>query len=478
MIGDKFKVLIVDDDDSIRGYISRLLNMSGFEVITASSGKDGLNLLRVNPDVAVVLLDILMPDMDGLETLNEIKKASKELPVIMLSALGQTGIIVKAMKAGASDYLVKPFEEEELELAISKSIEKRKLLAEITSLKKKLRIDELKGDFIFVSPKMQKIKDVIEQVADTDVSVLIEGESGTGKELIARSLHYRSNLRDKPFVKVNCAALPHELLESELFGYDRGAFTGAYKSKAGKFELANNGTIFLDEIGEIDLAIQSKLLQVLQEGSFSRLGGKQDVRVNVRVIAATNRDLKKAVEEGRFREDIYYRLNVVNIHIPTLSERPEDTQYLFEYFLETYNEKYAKHISVNKDQIYPLLITYPWPGNIRELKNLIKRIVILGNVEDLERYLANASSVQTEFRQEVKDPSLKGRQILKEPHDVDVSKIIPLKDVAKEAAVKAEREMILRALHGTNWNKKKAADLLQISYKALLYKIKECGIEK
>ena len=477
MIGDKFKILIVDDDESIRGYISRLLNMSGFEVVTASSGKEALNLLRVNPDVAVILLDILMPDMDGLETLNEIKKTSKELPVIMLSALGQTGIIVKAMRAGASDYLVKPFEEEELELAINKSIEKRKLLAEITSLKKKLRIDELKGEFIFVSPKMQKIKDIIEQVADTDVSILIEGESGTGKELIARSLHYRSNLRDKPFVKVNCAALPHELLESELFGYDRGAFTGAYKSKAGKFELANNGTIFLDEIGEIDLAIQSKLLQVLQEGSFSRLGGKQDVRVNVRIIAATNRDLKKAVEEGRFREDIYYRLNVVNIHLPLLSERPEDIQYLFEYFLETYNEKYAKHINVDKDQIYPLLITYPWPGNIRELKNLVKRVVILGNVEDLQRYLTNISSVQTEFRQEVKDASLK-RQTIKEPHDVDVSTISPLKDVAKQAAVKAEREMILRALHGTNWNKKKAADLLQISYKAMLYKIKECGIEK
>ncbi len=477
MIGDKFKILIVDDDESIRGYISRLLNMSGFEVLTASSGKDALNLLKMNPDVAVVLLDILMPDMDGLETLSEIKKASKELPVIMLSALGQTGIIVKAMRAGASDYLVKPFEEEELELAISKSIEKRKLLAEISSLKKKLRIDELKGEFIFTSPKMQKIKDVIEQVADTDVSVLIDGESGTGKELIARSLHFRSNLRDKPFVKVNCAALPHELLESELFGYDRGAFTGAYKSKAGKFELANNGTIFLDEIGEIDLAIQSKLLQVLQEGSFSRLGGKQDVRVNVRVIAATNRDLKKAVEEGRFREDIYYRLNVVNIHLPPLSERPEDIQYLFEYFLETYNEKYAKHISVDKEQIYPLLISYPWPGNIRELKNLVKRIVILGNVEDLECYLTHASPAQAEFRQEIKDVSLKGH-VTKELHDTDISTIIPLKDVAKEAAVKAEREMILRALRGTNWNKKKAADLLQISYKALLYKIKECGIEK
>lgn len=476
MTGEKFKILIVDDDDSIRSYISRLLNMSGYEAITASSGKEALNLIKLNPDVVVVLLDVLMPEMDGLETLIAIKKSTKDMPVIMLSALGQTGIIVKAMKAGASDYLVKPFEEEELDLALSKAIEKRKLLAEIISLKKKLRIDELKGEFIFASPKMQKIKDVIEQVADTDVSILIDGESGTGKELIARSLHYRSNLKDKPFIKVNCAALPHDLLESELFGYERGAFTGAYKSKAGKFELANNGTIFLDEIGEIDLAIQSKLLQVLQEGSFSRLGGKQDVKVNVRIIAATNRDLKKAVEEGAFREDIYYRLNVVNIHLPTLSERPEDIAYLFDYFLETYNEKYAKHITIDKETVYPLLMSYSWPGNIRELKNMVKRMVILGNVEDMERYLSSSPSVQTEFKHEIRKATGKGHG--KALPEVDLSTIIPLKDVAKEAAVKAEREMILRALHGTNWNKKKAAELLQISYKALLYKIKECGIEK
>src|SRR5208337_2889618 len=265
---------------------------------------------------------------------------------------------------GATDYLVKPFEEEELDLAIIKSLEKRKLLSEISSLKKQLRVDELKGDFIYNSPKMQKVKELTDQVAETDVSVLIEGESGTGKELVARALHYKSRIKDKPFVKVNCAALPHELLESELFGYERGAFTGAYRSKPGKFELANNGTIFLDEIAEMDLGIQSKLLQVLQEGSFSRLGGKLDVQVNVRVIAATNRDLKKAIEQGTFREDIYYRLNVVNIHIPPLTERREDITYLFEYFLDTYNEKYGKNIQVNKEDIYPRLMSYQWPGNV------------------------------------------------------------------------------------------------------------------
>ncbi|MGC9324461.1 MAG: sigma-54-dependent transcriptional regulator [Desulfomonilia bacterium] len=474
MMDEKLRILVVDDDDSIRRYIAKLLSQSGYDVAVASNGKDALKEIRTGPEISLVILDILMPEMDGLETLSEIRKYSKDLPVLMLSALGQTTIIVKAMKAGATDYLVKPFEEEELEIAITKSLEKKKLLSEITSLKKKLRVDELRGEFIYKSTKMQKVKDLVDQIAETDVSVLIEGESGTGKELVARALHYRSNLRDKPFVKVNCAALPHELLESELFGYERGAFTGAYRAKAGKFELANNGTIFLDEIGEIDLAIQSKLLQVLQEGSFSRLGGKQDVHVNVRVIAATNKDLKKAVEQGTFREDIYYRLNVMNVHIPPLSERKEDIPYLFEYFLDTYNEKYGKNVTLSKEKedVYSLILSYSWPGNVRELKNQVKRLVILGNIDEMIQYLRDGGSIPQERRhQEISQRSF---ELLNE----DPSEIIPLKLAAKEATLKAERDMILKALRGTNWNKKKAAQLLKISYKALLYKIKECGIEK
>lgn len=472
MTNEKIKILVVDDDESIRRYIAKLLVQGGYDVMTVSNGKAALNELRTGQDVSLAILDILMPEMDGLETLNEIRKISSDLPILMLSALGQTNIIVKAMKAGATDYLVKPFEEEELELAIIKSLEKRKLLTEISSLKKQLRVDELKGEFIYNSPKMQRVKDLVEQVGDTDVSVLIEGESGTGKELVARALHYGSALRDKPFVKVNCAALPHDLLESELFGYERGAFTGAYKAKAGKFELANTGTIFLDEIGEMDLSIQSKLLQVLQEGTFSRLGGKQDVKVNVRVIAATNRDLRKAVEQGIFREDIYYRLNVVNITIPPLYERKEDITYLFEYFLDAYNEKYGKNIQVEKETLFPLCHAYPWPGNVRELKNQVKRLVILGDINDLIKYLKAGGTHVTQEKQ-VRDTRTETLEI--EPNENDV---IPLKLASKEASVKAERDMILRALRGTNWNKKRAAHLLQISYKALLYKIKECGIEK
>jgi two-component system, NtrC family, response regulator AtoC len=472
MMNEKIRILVVDDDESIRRYIAKLLTQSGYDVKTASNGKEALTLLRTGQDVSLAILDILMPEMDGLETLNEIRKLQGDLPILMLSALGQTNIIVKAMKAGATDYLVKPFEEEELELAITKSLEKKKLLNEISNLKRQLRVDELKGEFIYNSPKMQRVKDLVEQVADTDVSVLIEGESGTGKELVARALHYGSNMKDKPFVKVNCAALPHDLLESELFGYERGAFTGAYKSKAGKFELANTGTIFLDEIGEMDMGIQSKLLQVLQEGTFSRLGGKQDVKVSVRIIAATNRDLHKAVEQGTFREDIYYRLNVVNITIPPLYERKEDITYLFEYFLDAYNEKYGKNIQVDKETLFPLCHSYPWPGNVRELKNQVKRLVILGDVADLIQYLKNNGTHPSQERQvrETKDEVLE--------IETDDKEVIPLKLAAKEAVVKAERQMILKALRGTNWNKKRAALLLKISYKALLYKIKECGIEK
>jgi two-component system response regulator AtoC len=472
IMNDKIRILVVDDDESIRRYIAKLLTQAGYDVVTMANGKDALKELRTGPEISLAILDILMPEMDGLETLNEMRKLSGDLPILMLSALGQTNIIVKAMKAGATDYLVKPFEEEELELAITKSLEKKKLLTEISSLKKQLRVDELRGEFIYNSPKMQRVKDLVEQIAETDVSVLIEGESGTGKELVARALHYGSGLRDKPFIKVNCAALPRDLLESELFGYERGAFTGAYKAKAGKFELANSGTIFLDEIGEMDLSIQSKLLQVLQEGTFSRLGGKLDVKVNVRIIAATNRDLRKAVEDGIFREDIYYRLNVVNITIPPLYERTEDITYLFEYFMDAYNEKYGKNFEVDKETLYPLLVSYPWPGNVRELKNQVKRLVILGDLNDMIHYLKDGKAHQTHEKQ-VRDLKPEILEI-----ESDENEIIPLKLAAKEASVKAEREMILKALRGTNWNKKRAAHLLQISYKALLYKIKECGIEK
>ncbi|MDT8273858.1 MAG: sigma-54 dependent transcriptional regulator, partial [Desulfomonilia bacterium] len=295
---------------------------------------------------------------------------------------------------------------------------------------------------------------------------------GAGKTSVAEMLHEYSSHSKGPLVVVNLTALPATLMESELFGHEKGSFTGADRQRIGRFEMANNGTIFLDEIGEIDLAIQSKLLQVLQEGSFSRLGGKQDVHVNVRVIAATNKDLKKAVEQGTFREDIYYRLNVMNIHIPPLCERKEDIPYLFEYFIDTYNEKYGKNIVVDKEEVYPTLLNYSWPGNIRELKNQVKRLVILGNIDEMIQHLRAGEGIRQENVSQ--EPSHRST----DQFNGDAQEIMPLKLAAKEATLKAERDMILKALRGTNWNKKKAAQILQISYKALLYKIKECGIEK
>ena len=320
------------------------------------------------------------------------------------------------------------------------------------------------GIFIYSSDKMHRIKEIIDQVANTDVTVLILGESGVGKEVVARSIHRNSFRRDKPFVKVNCAALPQELLESELFGYERGAFTGAYRQKLGKFELANGGTIFLDEIVEISPALQAKLLQVLQDREFSRLGGKKDIRVDVRVIAATNSNIEEAVQSDLFREDLYYRLNVVNITIPPLRERKEEIPIFVEYFLNKFGKKFNKKVKSLPDKVMRDFLQQNWSGNIRELENVIQRFVVLGNEEML--FDEMPSLVR-------KDPT----QVIREINP-DRKAWPSLREVHREATVKAESEVIRKALELTNWNRKKAADILNISYKALLYKIKDCGIDK
>jgi two-component system response regulator AtoC len=302
-------------------------------------------------------------------------------------------------------------------------------------------------------------------VADTDVTVLIAGESGVGKEVVARFLHQKSRRSRKPFIKVNCAALPTELLESELFGYEKGAFTGAVKLKPGKFEFANHGTIFLDEIAEMSPSIQAKLLQVLQDGEFSRLGGREDVSVDARVIAATNKDLEQEVRERRFREDLFYRLNVVNIHIPPLRERPEEIPVLAKYFFQKYKRKYNKNQEGPSEELLRCFGRYSWPGNIRELENMIKRVVVLGEEGFVLRELDASSN----------------KQLPEETLDLerlDDGQTIPLKEISKKASTRAERKAILRVLNQTNWNRKKTAKILQISYKALLYKIKECQIEE
>jgi len=320
------------------------------------------------------------------------------------------------------------------------------------------------GIFIYASNKMQRIKEVIDQVANTDVTILIQGDSGVGKEVVARSIHQNSNRRDRPFVKVNCAALPQELLESELFGYEKGAFTGAYRKKPGKFELANGGTIFLDEIAEISSPLQAKLLQVLQDREFSRLGGKKDVQVDVRVLVATNKNIEEAVREGRFREDLYYRLNVVNIAVPPLRERKEEIPIFVEYFLNKFREKYQKKIKPFPDFLMKAFLQHSWLGNVRELENLIQRYVVLGNEEAI---MAELTTMQ---RKDI--PQEKSERT---PLKMDQPS---LKEVHREAVRKAEMEMISKALERTNGNCKKAAHLLNISYKSLLNKIKEYGMNK
>ncbi len=321
------------------------------------------------------------------------------------------------------------------------------------------------GIFIYTSEKMQRIKEIIDQIANTDVTVLIQGESGVGKEVVARSIHLNSFRRERPFVKVNCAALPQELLESELFGYEKGAFTGAYRQKQGRFELANGGTIFLDEISEMSLSLQGKLLQVLQDREFSRLGGKKDIRVDVRVLVATNKNIEEGIKNGRFREDLYYRLNVVNIMIPPLRERRGEIPIFVEYFLDKFGKKYGRKVPALSDKTMKALSEHHWVGNVRELENVIQRLVVLGNEETITEELTPVS------REEL-IPDRKKKV-------APAKKIWPsLKEVHQEAIRKAESEMILKALEMTNWNRKKAADKLNISYKALLYKIKETSLDK
>ena len=311
---------------------------------------------------------------------------------------------------------------------------------------------------------MVRIMEMIGQVADTDVTVLIHGESGVGKEPVARALHYRSARKDKPFIKVNCAALPEELLESELFGYEKGAFTGAYNRKPGKFELAHGGTIFLDEIAEISPSLQAKLLQVLQDGEFARLGGKQDIQVNVRVLVATNKNLEEYVRNGRFREDLYYRLNVLNIHVPPLRERRNEIAALAHYFLEHYGRKYGKSFPSLSPETNTLLLGHGWPGNVRELENMMKRLVVLGDEEAIKQALTGQPP----------EPEPAETKAIFQP--AAGPKTISLKEISRRAAVQAEREVIQKTLEQTHWNRKMAAKLLAISYKALLYKIKECGL--
>jgi len=414
-----------------------------------------------------------LPGMDGLAVLTELKKRVPDVPVVMLSGHGQARNIVEAMRLGASDFLRKPFEVEELELAFQKALEKRELKREVARLREHARSETemlmLCGD----NPRMREVRDVIEQVADTDITVLVRGESGTGKELVARTLYQLSTRRDQAWVKVNCAALPSELLESELFGFEKGAFTGAQKRKLGKFEFANHGTIFLDEISEMHPNLQAKLLQVLQDGEFSRLGGEGDVRVDTRIIAATNRNLEEAVAEGSFREDLYYRLNVVTVMLPPLRDRLDSVPLLVDHFLQKNNEQYKKDVAAFSPETMNAFMQYHWPGNVRELENMVRRMVVLGNETGVLDEIAQRAAGETPDAEPVQALDLDALGA-----DFSNGESIDLKAISRRAAQVAEKRVIERVLQQTRWNRKEAASRLQISYKALLYKMKENGLSE
>jgi two-component system, NtrC family, response regulator AtoC len=471
-VSEPFRVLVIDDDPGVREYLEALVSRQGYEAHAAKSGEEALRLLdRIRPDL--VTLDILLEGMDGLETLRQLKKRMPDVPVLMLSGHGQARTIVEAMRLGASDFLRKPFEVEELELAFQRALETRALRREVETLRGRERTGQDVLSHGGDDGQMKEVREIIEQVADTDITVLVRGESGTGKELVARSVHQLSGRSDKPFVKVNCAALPSELLESELFGFERGAFTGAQKRKLGKFEYANKGTIFLDEIGEMSPALQAKLLQVLQDGEFSRLGGESDVKVDTRIIAATNRNLEQAVQQGEFREDLYYRLNVVTIHLPPLRDRREAIPLLVDHFLRKFSDQYAKEMRPLGPGTIKCLLDYPWPGNVRELENMVRRMVVLGNEEAVVAEIARREPRETEGDSSTGfDLAALGADLREENGVVD------LKAISKRAAQVAEKRVIERVLQQTRWNRKEAAERLQISYKALLYKMKESGLSE
>ena len=484
------RIAIADDDQLFVDYLATFLQSRGYETVVYPSGAALLKALPEGPAPDVVLLDVLMPTMNGLETLRALKEARPNMPVIMLSGQQVPATIVDAVRLGAIDYVVKSDEsaglhEAALEAAICRAIERVTLTTEVARLSAGLPDDPDGSQPCWSSgPAMRDVMTMVERVADSDVDVLLTGESGVGKEVIARELHRRSPRRLKPFVKVNCAALPSELLESELFGHERGAFTGAHMARVGKFEFAHEGTIMLDEIGEMSVGVQAKLLHVLQDREFTRLGSNRPVAVDVRVIAATNRALEHMIRAGQFREDLYYRLQVIEIRVPPLRERREEIPSLTEFFLRRYAQRYGRPLLKPSASVREGLLTYPWPGNVRELENMMKRFVILRDEALIlaELHRERPAEGAATPPQPMPATPRSGSGPVTEPQPVahieasSNHRAVKLPEVARAAALAAEREAIQHALDHFFWNRRKAATLLGVSYKTLLNKMKECGI--
>lgn len=458
MAKEKTKILVIDDDPKV----SWLLNEGfgeNYQIASARDGKKGLEMLSQDrPDL--ILLDIKMPGMEGLEVLDKIKSIDGFVDVIMLSGHGDTKNVVESIKKGAAEFVNKPFDVKELEIHIQNVLEKSRLKKELTQLRTELKAKKAYDNLVGDSSAMLQIKSIIEQVADSELTVLIRGDSGTGKEIVARLLHSLSSRKNEPFIKVNCAAIPRELLEAELFGYEKGAFTGAHKTKPGRFEIASKGTIFLDEIGDMPLELQSKLLQVLEQCEFMRVGGIKTIRVDVRIVCATNRDLEQALKKKALREDLFYRLNEVTINLPPLKDKWEDIPLLVEHFLQKYNSLYNKNYKKISAVNMKFIQEYDWPGNVRQLENLIKQVVVRGDEKIIHEIIKSAP---------YEDGTPPGREERAQTQEETYS----LKERVGKAINREERKLIAEVLNKTNWNRRKAAELLKISYRSLLYKIKD-----
>jgi two-component system response regulator AtoC len=464
MLPEKKQVLVVDDEPNLRRVLSAQLSRDGYDVHTAEDGVQGLAVLEEH-HIDLVITDLRMPNMDGMELLRRALVLDPQLPVVMITAHGTVDNAVEALKTGAFDYVTKPFDQDEVRAVVKKALRTRDLdAAEVTRPEK--AVPEARYGLIGESPAILAVYQILDRVADTPTTVLITGDSGTGKELVARALHESSSRRDRPFIKVNCAAIPKDLVESELFGYEKGAFTGAAGSKPGRFELASGGTLFLDEIGTIPLEMQVKLLRALQESEFERVGGIKTIHVDVRLVAATNSDLKKEIALGNFRDDLYYRLNVVPIHLPELRERDRDTLLLARHFVEKFDARLGKRISGFEPDVESALLAYPWPGNIRELENVMERAVLFCDVERLR-----LADLPEEIRGERAGPTTPSS--LTTPLLGD-----GLKEQVKAATSRLERELIVHALDQTRGNVTHAARLLKISRKGLQLKMKELGLRE
>ena len=446
----KAKILVIDDDNSLRRVLEYNLQEEGYDVQAASSGEEGLYLFgKSQPNL--VITDMKMSGMDGLMVLKSIKERSSETLVVIITAFGTVDVAVEAMKAGAYDYITKPFNRDALKLTVSKALQFSGLAEENKRLKSELSD---KADFrkiVGSSKEMEKVFEVIRKVADTEAAILITGESGTGKELVARSIHANSSRRDAPFVAINCAAIPRDLLESELFGHVKGSFTGAVKDKTGKFQSAEGGTLFLDEVGELPLELQPKLLRALQEKEVEPVGGTKVQKLDVRVVSATNLNIDKAIADGTFREDLYYRLAVIPLHLPSLRERRKDIPLLIKYFCSKHG---SEKVTFDKDAL-ETLVMYPWPGNVRELENTIERLLIMRNSDVIGI---------DELPEKLLENDAKGSAVIKLPDE-------------GYSLEQLEREVVIMALERNGWNQTAAARFLRIPRHTLIYRLEKYGIE-